>query len=56
LINEKQAALISPLVVLAYEHFEKAKQRFEKFPFNIEVITRFEKPVVIKSILQKLKE
>ncbi|PZM85686.1 hypothetical protein DLH72_01735 [Candidatus Gracilibacteria bacterium] len=55
LINEKQAALISPLVVLAYEHFEKARERFANFPFNIEVITRFEKSSVIKSTLEKLK-
>jgi transcription-repair-coupling factor len=48
--------LISPLVVLAYEHFEKAKERFKDFPFNIEVLTRFEKPAVIKSTLQKLQE
>ncbi|MDD3793320.1 MAG: CarD family transcriptional regulator [Candidatus Gracilibacteria bacterium] len=51
----KQAALISPLVVLAYEHFEKAKERFVDFPFNIEVITRFEKASVIKTTLEKLK-
>ena len=56
LINDKQAVLISPLVVLAYEHFEKAKERFKDFPFNIEVLTRFEKPAVIKSTLQKLQE
>lgn len=55
IINGKQAALISPLVVLAYEHFEKAKERFLDFPFNIEVITRFEKPSVIKTTLEKLK-
>ncbi len=55
IINGKQAALISPLVVLAYEHFEKAKERFIDFPFNIEVITRFEKPSVIKTTLEKLK-
>jgi len=41
---------------LAYEHFEKAKERFEKFPFNIQVVTRFEKASVIKVTLQKLKE
>ncbi len=56
LINWKQAALISPLVVLAYEHFEKARERFNDFPFNIEVVTRFEKPSVIKSTLKKLAE
>jgi transcription-repair coupling factor (superfamily II helicase) len=40
--------------VLAYEHFEKARERFNDFPFNIEVVTRFEKPSVIKSTLKKL--
>ncbi len=56
IINWKQAALISPLVVLAYEHFEKARERFADFPINIEVVTRFEKPAVIKSTLKKLSE
>ena len=56
MINNKQAALISPLVVLAYEHYENAKERFKDFPFNIEVITRFEKASVIKTTLKKLKE
>jgi transcription-repair coupling factor (superfamily II helicase) len=44
------------LVVLAYEHYEKALNRFSKFPFNIEVLTRFEKPATIKETLKKLKE
>ncbi len=55
LINEKQAVFISPLVVLAYEHFEKAKERFENFPFNIEVLTRFESEKTTKSVLERLK-
>jgi transcription-repair coupling factor (superfamily II helicase) len=33
--NGKQAALISPLVVLAYEHYEKSLSRFADFPFNV---------------------
>ncbi|MDF1682602.1 MAG: hypothetical protein P1U46_02495 [Patescibacteria group bacterium] len=40
---------------MAYEHFEKAKERFFDFPFNVEVITRFEKASVIKTVLEKLK-
>ncbi len=55
MINNKQAALISPLIVLAYEHYEKAKERFALFPFNIWVITRFEKPAIVKNTLEKLK-
>ncbi|MDR1944632.1 MAG: hypothetical protein LBQ59_00675 [Candidatus Peribacteria bacterium] len=56
IVNGKQAALISPLVVLAYEHYEKAILRFADFPFNIEVLTRFEKPTIVKNTLKKLKE
>lgn len=54
-INKKQSVLISPLVVLAYEHFEKAKERFANYPINIEVITRFEKPNAIKNTIAWLK-
>lgn len=56
IINWKQAALISPLVVLAYEHYEKALDRFIKFPISIWVITRFEKPDIVKVTLERLKE
>ncbi|MDR2411353.1 MAG: hypothetical protein LBD88_01895 [Candidatus Peribacteria bacterium] len=56
IVNEKQAALISPLVVLAYEHYEKAILRFANFPFNIEVLTRFESQSHTKKILSRLKE
>ncbi len=55
IINGKQAALISPLVVLAYEHYEKAIERFSPFPINIWVVTRFEKAASVKSTLEKLK-
>jgi len=55
IINWKQAILISPLVVLAYEHYEKAIDRFKDFPINIWVITRFEKPSVVKVTLERLK-
>lgn len=56
LANWKQAALISPLVVLAYEHYEKSLSRFTDFPFNIWVLTRFETAKNVKSTLEKLKQ
>lgn len=56
LINGKQWVLISPLVVLAYEHYEKACQRFSNFPFNIAVVTRFESKKNIDLTLEKLKK
>jgi transcription-repair coupling factor (superfamily II helicase) len=30
-LNKKQSVLIAPLVILAYEHFEKAVERFKPF-------------------------
>lgn len=56
LINGRQWVLISPLVVLAYEHYEKACQRFSWFPFNIAVVTRFETKKNVEITLDKLKK
>ena len=55
IIAGKQAALISPLVVLAYEHYQKALKRFAPFPINIWVITRFESKKSRDETMEKLK-
>ena len=55
-INKKQSVLISPLVVLAYEHFDKAISRFRNFPIKIEVITRLEKAKNQEKVLRELRE
>ncbi|MGE4443767.1 MAG: DEAD/DEAH box helicase [Candidatus Altimarinota bacterium] len=55
-LNGKQSIIISPLVVLAYEHYNKACERFSKFPLNIELLTRFQTNSQAKVILKKLKE
>lgn len=39
-LNGKQSAFISPLVILAYEHFESLKKRFADFWLKIEILTR----------------
>jgi transcription-repair coupling factor (superfamily II helicase) len=38
--NKKQSLFLSPLVVLAYEHFEKALERFEGWEIKIEIVSR----------------
>ncbi len=53
-LNKKQACFISPLVVLAYEHFEKAKERFSGFWVNIEILTRLESVKNTKNVIKKL--
>lgn len=54
-LNKKQSIFIAPLVVLAYEHYQKACERFSKFPINIELLTRFQTQSEVKNILEKLK-
>jgi len=54
-INKKQSVLISPLVVLAYEHYSKAIDRFAWLGMNIEILTRFETASKAKQILSNLK-
>lgn len=53
-LNKKQSCLISPLVVLAYEHFEKAKERFSKFWVKVEILTRLESQKHTNLVLKKL--
>nr|MDD3720210.1 CarD family transcriptional regulator [Candidatus Gracilibacteria bacterium] len=53
-LNKKQACFISPLVVLAYEHFEKAKERFKNLGIKIEVLTRLETAKHTKDTIKKL--
>lgn len=39
-LNRKQSALISPLVVLAFEHYESLQKRLESFWVNVAILTR----------------
>lgn len=54
LLNKKQVAFISPLVILAYEHYETIIKRFTGLWYKIEVVTRIEKPSKIEKILKEL--
>ncbi len=55
-LNKKQSVLISPLVVLAYQHYEKARERFAKFGLKIEILTRYETQESSKRVLEQLKK
>ena len=54
--DNKQAAVLAPTTVLAFQHFETFKQRFAAFPVTIEMISRFRSPKQQKEILQKVEE
>jgi transcription-repair coupling factor (superfamily II helicase) len=52
--DNKQAALLAPTTVLAFQHYETFKQRFATFPVTIEMVSRFRSPKQQKEILQKV--
>jgi transcription-repair coupling factor (superfamily II helicase) len=51
--DNKQAAVLAPTTVLAFQHYETFKQRFGPFPVTIEMISRFRNPKQQKEILEK---
>lgn len=52
----KQVAILVPTTILAMQHFETFKKRFQGYPINIEMISRFRTRGEIIKIKQKLKE
>ncbi|MEP6944519.1 MAG: transcription-repair coupling factor [Acidobacteriota bacterium] len=40
-MDGKQAAVLTPTTVLAYQHFETFKKRFAAFPVKVELLSRF---------------
>lgn len=55
-MDSKQCAILCPTTILAWQHFQSFKSRFEGFPIKIEVLSRFRTPKQQTAILQKLKE
>ena len=55
-LNRKQAALISPLVILAIEHFESLSKRLEPFGVNVAVLSRVSTTKEEKIVLQGLRD
>jgi transcription-repair coupling factor (superfamily II helicase) len=52
----KQVALLAPTTVLAFQHFETFKRRFQPFPVRVEMFSRFRSPKEIKAALVDLAE
>lgn len=50
----KQVAFLSPTTILAEQHYETLKERFEKFPVRIAQLSRFVSKAEQKNILGKL--
>ncbi len=52
----KQAAVLVPTTVLAYQHFNTFKDRLKEFPVTVEYLSRARRPKDVKDILQRLAE
>src|SRR5581483_2169163 len=50
----KQVAVLAPTTVLAFQHYETFKRRFQPFPVRIEMLSRFRTPKDIKTCLVDL--
>ena len=55
-LSGKQCAILAPTTVLAYQHYQTALRRFEHFPVNIELLSRYRSPKQQEEIIKKLKQ
>jgi transcription-repair coupling factor (superfamily II helicase) len=55
IMDGKQVAVLVPTTVLAQQHFETFKRRFETYPINVDVLSRFRTAMDQKAIIKKLK-
>jgi transcription-repair coupling factor (superfamily II helicase) len=50
----KQAAILVPTTILAYQHYQTFKERLSGFPVNIEMLSRFRSKKIQKQSIEKL--
>ncbi|MGI8654385.1 MAG: transcription-repair coupling factor, partial [Pyrinomonadaceae bacterium] len=53
-MESKQAAILTPTTVLAYQHFDSFRKRFAAFPVKIELLSRFRSPKEQKDVAKRM--
>lgn len=53
-MDGKQAAVLTPTTVLAYQHFDTFRQRFAPFPVKVELLSRFRNPKEQKDVVKRV--
>src|SRR4029077_4981869 len=53
-MDGKQAAVLTPTTVLAYQHFDTFRQRFAAFPVKIELLSRFRSSKEQKDVVKRV--
>ena len=51
----KQCAFLVPTTILAFQHYNTIMQRFDGFPVNIEMLSRFKTPTEQKNIIKEIR-
>jgi transcription-repair coupling factor (superfamily II helicase) len=51
-MDGKQAAILAPTTILAYQHYESFKKRFAAFPAKVELLSRFRSAREQKSVVE----
>lgn len=54
--DSKQCALLCPTTILAWQHYQTVLRRFEGYPVNIELLSRFRTPKQQKKIIEDLQK
>lgn len=55
-LDGKQAAVLVPTTILAYQHFKTFSERLSEFPVTVDYLNRFKTAKEKKATIQKLKE
>ena len=55
-LDGKQAAILVPTTVLARQHYLNALRRFQKYPVEIDVVSRFRTQTQMKDTLRRLEQ
>jgi transcription-repair coupling factor (superfamily II helicase) len=53
-MDGKQAAVLTPTTVLAYQHFDTFRQRFAPFPVKVELLSRFRTTKEQKDVVKRV--
>ncbi|MGL4523322.1 MAG: transcription-repair coupling factor, partial [Bacilli bacterium] len=54
IMNGKQVAFLVPTTILAQQHFQTLKERFQDFPIEVGLLSRFRKPKQQKETIEAL--
>ncbi len=55
-LSGKQCAILVPTTVLAMQHYQTALRRFEPFPVNVEMLSRFRTPKQQKETVERIRK